>query len=300
MLQVLAGRQNVIAFAPDRHQGEVVEGREVRPLSSLDGRELDACLFAVGADVSEALAPRLVREGCVVVDNSSRWRQDPEVPLVVPEVNPEDIGWHKGIVANPNCSTIQAVVALSALRGYGIEGVLYHTYQAVSGAGKGGIADLERGTATTLPHPIRDNVIPMIDLLGEDGYSKEEIKMRKETRKILHAPTLPVAATCVRVPVHNGHTVAITVRLAATPTVEEVREALSTKTIVSDAPSNGVYPMPLLATGRDEVLVGRVRQDPDDRHVYHLVTVADNLRKGAASNAVQILDLLVKNGLLHE
>ncbi|MBO4535467.1 MAG: aspartate-semialdehyde dehydrogenase [Clostridia bacterium] len=300
MLRVLRGREGVRAYAPDRHEGEVIEGRKVLPLSSLRGDDLDVCLLAVGADVAEVLAPKLASEGCVVVDNSSRWRQDPKVPLVVPEVNPEDLMWHRGIVANPNCSTIQAVVALGALKRYGIERVEYHTYQAVSGAGKGGIADLKEGTATTLPHPIRDNVIPSIDLADPSGYTKEEIKMREETRKILHASTLPVAATCVRVPVLNGHTVAVTVRLKDTPSLEEVREALSSQTVVMDDLERGVYPMPILATGQDEVLVGRVRKDPDDPHLYRLVTVDDNLRKGAATNAVEILDLLVKNGLLHE
>ena len=302
MLNVLRPYPNVTAYAPARHKGQVIEGREIRPMdrAHLAYDHPDVCLLALDAPLSREWAPFLVGQGSVVVDNSSAYRQNPTVPLVVPEVNPEDVDWHRGIVANPNCSTIQAAVALAPLMKWGIERVLYHTYQAVSGAGKKGLADYDNATCEAFPYPIRDNVLPQIDEFGEGDYTKEEIKMREESRKILHAPRLAVSATCIRVPVRNCHTVAVSVWLQTSPSVDEVRAALAGTCRVVDDPATRLYPMPILADGKDEVLVGRVRADPDDRRLYHFVTVADNLRKGAATNAVQIVELLVKRGLLHE
>lgn len=225
-----------------------------------------------------------------------------DVPLVVPEVNPEDINWHKGIIANPNCSTIQAVVALKPLDlKYKIKRIVYSTYQAVSGAGQGGYEDLQNGIKGIAPkkfiHPIAFNVIPHIDVFMDNGYTKEEMKMIEETKKIMHRPDLKITATTVRVPVYHGHSESINVEFEKDFNLEEIKEILknSKGVILMDDPSNNIYPMPILAEGKNEVFVGRLRRDFSVEHGLNMWVVADNIRKGAATNAVQIAELIVNN-----
>ena len=260
----------------------------------------DIALFSAGGSTSEKFAPIAASKGCVVVDNSSQWRMDPNVPLVVPEVNPEDILNHKGIIANPKCSTIQAMVALSPLqKKYGIKRVVYSTYQAVSGAGRAGYEDLENGmkgeAPKKFPHPIAANVIPHIDVFLENGYTKEEEKMIKETRKILHDDTMRVTATTVRVPVFNGHSESINVELGSAYDLKELCEVLKNAEGIKivDNGANNEYPMPIIATGTDYTYVGRIRRDESVENGLNLWVVADNIRKGAATNAVQIAEALI-------
>lgn len=260
----------------------------------------DYAIFCAGGSVSEKFAPIAVSKGCTVIDNSSVFRMNPEVPLVVPEVNPEKIFENKGIIANPNCSTIQAVVALKPLDDrYKIKRITYSTYQAVSGAGKSGIEDLENGISNIppkkFPHPIYNNCLPHIDVFMSDGYTKEEYKMIDETRKILNKPYLPVTATCVRVPVKNCHSECINVEFKTNFDIYDVKMLLQNSpglTLVDDVKKN-YYPLASIADGCDDVLVGRVRRDFSVPFGINLWVVADNLRKGAASNAVQILEKLI-------
>ena len=269
---------------------------------SFKDRGFRYALFSAGGSISAVYAPLAVASGAIVVDNSSQWRMDPDVPLVVPEVNPHALSSiKKGIVANPNCSTIQAVVPLKALDdAYGLDRVIYSTYQAVSGAGQRGYADLEDGLCGALPkkfpHPIAGNCIPHIDVFLDTGYTKEEQKMIDETRKILERPGLRVTATCVRVPVYHGHSESINVTFRRPYEIGDVFRLLE-KTegvIVRDDPANNVYPMPIDAAGTDPVYVGRIRRDFSAENGLNFWCVADNIRKGAATNAVQILALLLR------
>ena len=263
--------------------------------------KLDIALASAGAAASRRFAPLLAGGGALVIDNSSAWRMDPAVPLAVPEVNPEDIV-PKGIIANPNCSTIQAVVTLKPLYDkYGIKRIVYSTYQAVSGAGIAGYRDLEEtlkgGAPSKFPHPIANNCLPHIDVFEDSGYTKEEIKMINETRKILHAPNLPVTATCVRVPVSDCHSESINVELEKNFELADVIETLKNApgiALQNDFENNG-YPLAANAKGRDEVFVGRIRRDESVQNGLNLWVVADNLRKGAATNAVQIAEYVIKN-----
>ena len=264
-------------------------------------RGIDVALFSAGGEISKKYAPIAAKKGCLVVDNSSAWRMAADVPLVVPEVNPEDIAKHKGIIANPNCSTIQAVVALKPLMdAYGIRRVVYATYQAVSGAGLAGTVDLEQGVLgrapQKFPHPIAGNCIPHIDVFDEDGYTKEEKKMIDETRKILHAVHLKVTATCVRVPVHTGHSEAVNVELEKPFELADVVDRLQKAPgiVLCNDSASQLYPMAITAAGRDEVFVGRIRRDDSVPNGLNLWIVADNLRKGAATNAVQIAEVYMK------
>jgi len=263
-------------------------------------RDMDIALFSAGGGISEKFAPIAASKGVVVVDNSSQWRMDPEVPLVVPEVNPEDVKKHKGIIANPNCSTIQSVVPLRVLDDtFGIKRVIYNTYQAVSGSGVAGIKDLEDGMngaePKNYPHPIAYNVLPHIDVFMENGYTKEEMKMIEETQKILGKPDLPVTATTVRVPVRYGHCVSINLEFEKPFTVEAVQELMAQTEgiILMDDPSQEIYPMPINAEGTNEVYIGRVRRDFSQENGVNMWCVADNIRKGAATNTVQIAELLL-------
>jgi len=263
-------------------------------------RGIDIALFSAGASTSLKFAPIAASKGCIVIDNSSAWRMHEDVPLVVPEVNPEDVKWHKGIIANPNCSTIQAVVVLKPLDlKYKIKRIVYSTYQAVSGAGQGGYEDLLNGIKGIAPkkfiHPIAFNVIPHIDVFLENGYTKEEMKMIQETKKIMHRPDLKVTATTVRVPVFHGHSESINVEFEKDFTLEEVKETLknSKGIVLMDDPQNNLYPMPILAEGKNEVFVGRLRRDDSVEFGLNMWVVADNIRKGAATNAVQIAELLL-------
>ncbi len=260
----------------------------------------DYAIFCAGGEVSKKFAPIAASKGCVVIDNSSVFRMDESVPLVVPEVNPEKIFENNGIIANPNCSTIQAVVPLKPLDDkYTIKRIVYSTYQAVSGAGRQGILDLENGIKgeppKKFPYPIFNNCLPHIDVFLDDDYTKEEHKMIDETRKILNKPNLAVTATTVRVPVRNCHSESINIEFEKDFDVFDVKQLLQTSPgiIVVDDPSKLYYPLATKADGYDDVLVGRIRRDYSIKSGLNLWVVADNLRKGAASNAVQILEKLI-------
>lgn len=264
--------------------------------ANIENKKIDFALFSAGGSVSLEFAPIFAKHGAVVIDNSSAWRMDKEVPLVVPEVNPEDVKWHKGIIANPNCSTIQAMVALKPLYDkYGIKRIVYSTYQAVSGAGIQGILDLQEGTTKKFPYPILGNVIPHIDVFLDNGYTKEEIKMIEETKKILHDDTLRITATTVRVPVLNSHSESINVELNSEFELENVIDLFNSSKgiIVHDDVENLKYPTPLELSGKDEVFVGRIRRDFSLDNGLNLWVVADNIRKGAALNAIQIAEILI-------
>lgn len=260
----------------------------------------DFAIFCAGGSVSEKFAPIAASKGCTVIDNSSVYRMDKNVPLVVPEVNPEDISKNKGIIANPNCSTIQAVLPLKAIGNkYHIKRIVYSTYQAVSGAGRYGIEDLENKSdgndLKKFPYSIYNNCIPHIDVFMEHGYTKEEYKMINETRKILHLPDLRITATTVRVPVINCHGESINVELEENFDIYDIKLLLENfpGIIVVDNPEKNYYPLASKANGCDEVFVGRIRKDFSVENGLNLWVVADNLRKGAASNAVQILEKLI-------
>lgn len=294
---------------------EELEVEELRP-ESFAG--VDLAFFSAGAGVSREFAPRAVAAGAVVVDNSSAFRMDEGVPLVVPEVNPEDLRWHKSIIANPNCSTIILALPLYALhREVGVRRVVVSTYQAVSGAGARAMQELQdqlrralRGEPVTpgiLPvasaprhYPIAFNVIPQVDVFAEDGFTKEEWKMVRETCKIFHAPELKVAATTVRVPVLRSHAESVQVELERPVTVDEARDIMGRMpgVVVWDRPEEQVYPMPYQTSGTDPVYVGRVRRDPTVAAGLLFWVVGDQIRKGAALNGIQIAELLLQQGLL--
>lgn len=315
-LEVLTERQlpvdNYYLFASAKSAGKKIDfmGKEHTVIEltkenviSLKGK-VDFALFSAGGGVSKEFAPVFVEAGAIVVDNSSQWRMYDDVPLVVPEVNPEDVKWNHGIIANPNCSTIQAVVALKPLYDkFGIKRIVYSTYQAVSGAGVAGYNDLKDGingvAPKKFPRPIAYNMLPHIDVFMEDGYTKEEWKMIVETRKILHDQSLRVTATTVRVPVFYGHSESINVEFCKKCEKQDVVNALENfpGIIVMDDVKNNIYPTPLDAENHDEVFVGRIRMDESVDSGANLWVVADNIRKGAATNAVQIVELLIKNAL---
>lgn len=301
-----------VLFASSRSAGKQVsfmgkeyEIQELTEHSFDDG--FDFAIFSAGGETSKKYSPIAASKGCVVVDNSSAFRMDENVPLVVPEVNPEEILHHHGIIANPNCSTIQAVVALKPLDDvYHIKRVVYSTYQAVSGAGSKGIADLENGIAhrndedtsylQKFPYPIFSNCLPHIDVFLDNGYTKEEEKMIQETRKILKKPDLPITATAVRVPVFNSHSESINLEFEKDFDIEEVKDLLkhSPGIVVRDNPTYNLYPLAIYTTGFDEVFVGRIRRDDSIAFGLNLWVVADNIRKGAASNAIQIIEKLIE------
>ena len=261
----------------------------------------DFAIFSAGADTAKHFAPIAASKGCIVVDNSSAFRMDNNVPLVVPEVNPKEIFKNNGIIANPNCSTIQAVVALKPLDDkYGIKRVVYSTYQAVSGAGQKGIKDLENGikgeAPQKFPYPIFNNCIPQIDVFLDNGYTKEEMKMINETRKILSKPDLKITATTVRVPVINSHSESINVEFEKNFNLQDLINTLkrSDGIIVKDDIKSEIYPLALDATGNNEVFIGRIRRDDSVPYGINMWVVADNIRKGAATNAVQIVKKLIE------
>lgn len=274
--------------------------RELKEDSFDEG--FDYAIFSAGGETSKKFAPIAAEKGCTVVDNSSAWRMDKEVPLVVPEVNSEEIKKNKGIIANPNCSTIQAVVPLKVLDDkYKIKRIVYSTYQAVSGAGLKGINDLEKGEEPDyklqkFAHPIINNCLPHIDVFLENGYTKEEEKMINETRKILGRPDLSVTATTVRVPVINSHSESINIEFENEFDINDLRESLKKAKgiIVEDDPQNNVYPLATTVSGHDEVYVGRIRRDYSIQNGVNIWVVADNIRKGAASNAIQIVEEMIK------
>jgi aspartate-semialdehyde dehydrogenase len=307
----------IVPFASQRSAGRTIDYGDrdltVVPLAddALDG--FDLALFSAGSAVSAEWAPRFADAGAVVVDNSSQWRMHEDVPLVVSEVNPEALDSHRGIVANPNCTTMQTVVALKPiLDRAGIERLVMSSYQAVSGTGQRAVDELhtqaeaviearELPAPTIYPHQIAFNVLPQVEIFKEgDDYTTEERKCMGETRKILGREDLGVSATCARVPVYTGHSVSANVQTREPLSPEECREALieAPGIAVIDDPANGLYPTALDAAGRDDVLVGRIRRDPSHDRCLNLWIVGDNLRKGAATNAVQVAELLHSSNLL--
>ena len=321
MLAVLEERRfpatEVVPFASERSVGRKLDfggGQiEVQGLSPESIQGFDIAIFSAGGSTSGEWAPRFAEAGAVVIDNSSRWRMQDDVPLVVSEVNPDDLDRHRGIIANPNCSTMQMVVALKPIDVVaGIERLVITTMQSVSGTGQAAIEALHDETeaalaAKELPEPvayahqIAFNVLPHAGTFPEGSdYTDEELKLVNETRKILGRPDIAVSATCTRVPVYTGHSESVNVQTREPLTADDCRALLarSPGIVVLDDPANAVYPLAIDAAGRDEVLVGRIREDPSHPRALNLFVVADNLRKGAATNAVQLAELLVERGLV--
>ena len=319
MLKLLEERNfpvaEIRAFASGRSAGQTVPFKggelEVEELTASGFEGVQVALFSAGGARSKEFAPAAVAAGAVVIDNSSAFRQEPNVPLVVPEVNPEDIKWHEGIIANPNCSTIQMVVALKPIYdAVGIERIIVTTFQSVSGTGNKAIEELFNQSEAVLesgdvevnvyPHRIAFNVLPHIEHFHDNGYTNEEVKMINETRKIFDDPGIRVTATCARVPIFNAHCESINIQTMRPVSVDEVRRLLLAAPGVTlfDDPAANEYPMPLMAEGKDDVFVGRIREDDSAENSLNLWVVSDNLRKGAATNAVQIAELLAGGGLL--
>ncbi len=284
-----------------------IDGIPIERVNEKSFEGVDIALFSPGAEVSKIWAPIAAKSGCIVIDNTSQFRMDKNVPLVVPEVNPEDVLKHKGIIANPNCSTIQMVVALKPLHDFArIKRVVVSTYQSVSGAGSEAIEELKKQSQDTrLPakkfaHPIAFNLIPQIDVAQPNFYTKEEMKMVNETMKIMHDKNIKVTATCVRVPVFFAHSESVNVETAKKITrakaIQLLKKAKGVK-VVDDLPKS-VYPLPLDAQGRDETFVGRIREDETIKNGLNLWVVSDNIRKGAALNAIQIAEELIRRKLV--
>ena len=268
---------------------------------NIKDKGIDVALFSAGGSISKEYAPQFAAMGATVIDNSSQWRMHDDVPLVVPEVNGEAALNNKGIIANPNCSTIQAMVVLKPLHDkYGLKRVIYSTYQAVSGAGVAGFNDLKDGTTNKFPYQIKGNLIPHIDVFLDNGYTKEEEKMIKETKKILNDYSIKVTATTVRVPVAHGHSESINIEFNSPCTLEGIIDAFNNMEglVVVDDVKNLKYPMPLYAEDTDEVYVGRIRLDDTVESGCNIWVVADNIRKGAATNAVQIAEYLIAHDAL--
>ncbi|SHH01523.1 aspartate-semialdehyde dehydrogenase [Tepidibacter thalassicus] len=302
--------ENLYLFASKKSAGNTIKFKEKNYIveelneNSFD-KKIDIALFSAGGEISKKYAPIAKQKGIIVVDNSSAWRMDENVPLIVPEVNPEEVKKHKGIIANPNCSTIQAVVPLKALHDkFKIKRIVYSTYQAVSGSGVKGIADLKEGIKgnknTFYPHPIAYNCLPHIDIFMDNGYTKEEMKMINETKKILNDYNIKITATTVRVPVLYGHSESINVEFENEFEIEEIFNILKNTqgVIVIDNPKENKYPLALDVEGKDEVYVGRIRRDFSVDNGINIWVVADNIRKGAATNTVQIAELLLKYNLI--
>ena len=313
MLQVLEERRfpvtELLPVASERSWGKKVtfQGREWTVLSADEAiaRKPALAIFSAGGAVSAELAPRFAAVGCYVVDNSSSWRMDPNVPLIVPEINADVLKRGDYIIANPNCSTIQMVMALAPLhKAYGIKRIVVSTYQSVTGAGQRGLEQLmaERagGSGSKFPHRIDLNALPHIDSFLPDGNTKEEAKMINETRKILRDNTIAVSATCVRVPVMGGHSESVNVEFCKPFEVADARRLMASMpgVVVLDDPSSNVYPMPIDAWEKDDVFVGRIRRDFSVENGLNLWCVSDNIRKGAATNAVQIAQVLLEKGFL--
>jgi aspartate-semialdehyde dehydrogenase len=314
MLACLAERSfplsRLTLLASARSAGQTLRFRdeeiEISELTPRAFKDIDIALFSAGGSISSEFAPIAANEGCIVIDNSSAFRMDPDVPLVVPEINPGDARHHpRNIIANPNCSTIITMMGLAPLhRAFGLEGIIASTYQAVSGSGAQGIVELEsqmQSLATgnpvvtkIYPHQIAHNVIPHVDVFEESGYTKEEQKMLFEGRKILGIPDLKVTCTCVSVPVMRSHSISLTAIFASEPSLEAARAALSDQPGLKlvDDPSRGIYPVPLNTTGKDDCEIGRLRKDQVLPKSLALWIVGDQVRKGAALNAVQIAEIL--------
>ena len=313
MLRVLEERNfpvtELLPVASERSWGKKVtfQGKEWTVISAADAiaRKPALAIFSAGGAASGELAPQFAAVGCRVVDNSSYWRMDPSVPLVVPEINPDAIGPDNFIIANPNCSTIQMVLPLAPLhKAYGIKLIVVSTYQSVTGAGQRGIEQLEAeragGTGSKFPHQIDLNILPHIDSFLPDGYTKEEMKMVNETRKILGDNSIAVSATTVRVPVKGGHSESVNIEFRKPYDLDEARRLMAEMpgVVIQDKPEENLYPMPITAWEKDEVFVGRIRRDPSVENGLNLWCVSDNIRKGAATNAVQIAQVLLQKGLI--
>ena len=319
MFEVLREHQfpitELIPVASQRSVGKEIEfnGRTYKVVGMQTAIEMrpDVAIFSAGGGTSTEWAPKFAAVGTVVIDNSSAWRMDPGKKLVVPEVNADQLTKKDLIIANPNCSTIQMVLALAPLhRAFGIKRLVIATYQSFTGTGVSAVNQYEAekagkdtsGTDRPYPYPIFENCIPHCDVFLDNGYTKEEMKLVKETRKILGDEDIAITATAVRVPVHGGHSESINVEFERPYTLDKVRELLAATPglVLQDDPANNIYPMPLLAKHRDEVFVGRIRRDESIENGLNLWVVADNLRKGAATNAVQIATYLAENNLIGE
>lgn len=307
--------KSIRAFASERSEGKTIEFKgekiKVENLATASLKNIDIALFSAGASVSREFSPRFAREGAIVVDNSSAFRMDDNTPLVVPEVNPHAVKKHRGIIANPNCSTIQLVVAINPIhRKARIKRMIVSTYQSVSGTGKEAMDELSEQTKNYLeskgirkevyPHRIAFNLLPHIGDFLPSGYTTEEMKLVNETRKIMEDESIKVTSTCVRVPVFISHSEAVTLETEKELSTGEVREILSESpgVIVEDDPKNNIYPLPIHAEGKDEVFVGRIRKDESAPRSVNMWIVSDNLRKGAALNTVQIGELIIEKGLV--
>lgn len=304
-LEVLEEKQihaNYTLFASAKSEGKIIKFMnkeyEVQELTKdIPFDSYDYALFSAGSKIAKEYAPLFAKHGATVIDNSSAFRMDKSIPLVVPEINFEDALDNLGIIANPNCSTIQAVLPLKVIdQKYKLKRVIYSTYQAVSGAGKLGIDDLLQDKVEKFPYHIKSNVIPQIDTFEENGYTKEELKMINETRKILKHPKLAITATCARVPILNSHSESINVETEYPFKIEDIKHYLNSfeGIIVTDDIKNNIYPLNTITNGTDNVYIGRIRRDYSVENGLNFWCVADNIRKGAASNAVQILEKLIQ------
>jgi aspartate-semialdehyde dehydrogenase len=320
MLGVMRERRlrasEVVPFASERSAGRKIDfgdvDLQVQALTPEAIQGFDVALFSAGGTISREWAPRFAEAGCVVIDNSSAWRMEDNVPLVVAEVNGEALERHEGIVANPNCSTMQMVMALKPIYDEaGLERVVVSTYQSTSGTGQRAVEELHDQARAVLeadeiessvyPHQIAFNILPQVETFKDgDDYTTEERKMMAETRKILGDESIRISATCVRVPVYNAHSESVNVQTRDDLSPERCREILGAfpGVVVVDEPAAGRYPMPIDAAGRDEVFVGRIRRDPSEERCLNLWVVSDNLRKGAATNAVQLAELVLERGLV--
>jgi len=314
MLRVLAERNfpftELIPVASEQSVGKKVDcgtkSFEVVGLETAVSLQPDIALFSAGGTTSLEWAPKFEAVGTVVIDNSSAWRMDPTKKLIIPEINAKTLGPSDKIIANPNCSTIQMLVALSPLQDkYGIERIVVSTYQSITGTGVKAVQQLENEYKSekgemAYPYPIHRNALPHCDVFMENGYTKEEMKLVNETRKILNDDSIGITATAIRIPVVGGHSESINVELKNDFELEEVRNLLSESAglVVQDNPATNTYPMPLYAEGKNEVFVGRIRRDESQRRTLNLWVVADNLRKGAATNTIQIAEYLLEEGLI--
>jgi len=305
----------VSLLASDRSAGHMIKVKgqelEVKEATSDSFRGIDIALFSAGADISRKFSPIAAEQGAVVIDNSAAFRMEKDVPLVVPEVNPGDIKKHQGIIANPNCATIQMVVVLYPLHKVSrVKRIIVTTFQSVSGTGLTAVDELmaqtrqilegKRATHNVYPHQIAFNVFPEIDVFLDDDYTKEERKTVEETRKIMHDAKIAISSTCVRVPILRGHSEAITVEFEKPMSAIEARNILSKAAgvIVMDEPQKSFYPQPVIAADTDEVYVGRIRKDTSSENGLVMWVVADNVRKGAALNAVQIAEIVINQNLI--
>ena len=311
MLQLLEERQfpltELIPVASERSVGKLIpfKGKEypVVSLQTAVDMKADIALFSAGGSTSLEWAPKFAEAGTTVIDNSSAWRMDPDKKLIIPEINAHLLTPEDKIIANPNCSTIQMLVALAPLQNtYGIERLVISTYQSITGTGVAAVQQLEneyegKKGEMAYPYPIHRNALPHCDVFQENGYTKEEMKLVNETHKILGDDTIGITATAIRIPVVGGHSESVNVQLKGESSVAEIQRLLSEAdgVIVQDNPETNTYPMPLYAHGKDEVFVGRIRQDFSQDNTFNLWIVADNLRKGAATNAIQIAEYLISN-----